>query len=100
LSLFWCVLAGLSLVIAGKATAAMLTSLFPEGVPGFDNAQGVTVQSRLRPDFTPLGLRAGNFRAWPTLDETIGYDSNVLPGATRRGSWQVTTAPALRLGSN
>src|SRR5258708_27056286 len=93
-SLSWCVLAALSLGTVRDAAAAMLTSLFPEGVPGYDLAQGVTVQSRLRPDFTPLGLRAGAFQAWPTLDETIGYDSAPLPGLVHRGSWQVTTEPA------
>src|SRR5882762_8334148 len=99
-SLSWCVLTVLALGTAGKASAAMLTSLFPEGVPGYDLGQGVTVQSRLRPDFTPLGLRAGAFQAWPTLDETSGYDSDPLPGLAHRGSWQVTTAPALRVGSD
>lgn len=94
------VLAVLSLGVAGEATAAMLTSLFPEGVPGFDLAQGVTVQSRLHPEFTPLGLRAGAFQIFPTIEETIGYDSNPTPGSGRRGSWQVTTAPALLLESD
>jgi hypothetical protein len=103
--LSWCALAGLSLCvavggIAGKAAAAMLTALFPEGVPGYDTDQGVTVQSRLHPDFTPLGLRAGAFQAWPTLEESLGYDSNPLSGAARGGSWTVTTAPALRLTSD
>jgi hypothetical protein len=98
--LAWCALAGLSLGSFGRASAAMLTALFPEGVPGYDTAQGVTVQSRLHPDFTPLGVRAGAFQLWPTLEESIGYDTNPLSGANRQGSWQVTTAPALRLGSN
>ncbi|WP_428483690.1 outer membrane beta-barrel protein [Rhodopila sp.] len=90
----------MSLCIAESATAQMLPSLFPEGVPGYDTAPGVTVQSRLHPDFTPLGLRDGAFQIFPSIDESIGYNSNVLPGSAGRGSWQVTTAPALIFGSD
>src|ERR1700709_1510739 len=88
--LAWCALAGLSLGAGGRASAAMLTALFSEGVPGYDPGQGVPVQSRLHPDFTPLGVRAGAFQLWPTLEESLGYDTNPLSGANRQGSWQVT----------
>jgi hypothetical protein len=65
---------------AGSASADMLSTWFPEGVPGYDTAPGVTVASRLHPEQMPLGLGAGTFRFWPRLDESIGYTSNVLSG--------------------
>ena len=36
----------------------------------------------------------------PRLEETIGYDDNVLSGANRRGSWLVGTRPSLLIGSD
>ena len=38
----------------------------------------VPVQERARPDYNPLGLRAGSFLVFPDLDLTGGYDSNVF----------------------
>jgi hypothetical protein len=83
------------LVAAGSATADLLSSLFPEGVPGYGAEPGVTVLSRARPAYDPLGLHAGAFTLWPQLQEAIGYDSNVLAGAHPRGSWTVGTRPSL-----
>ena len=84
----------------GQAGAALLSALFPEGVPGFDAAPGVTVLSRARPAFDPLGLRAGAFTLWPELSESIGYDDNVLAGTRHRPSWTIATQPSLRLNSD
>src|SRR4051812_6134270 len=58
---------------AGQAAADMLSTWFPDGVPGYDTAPGVTITSRLHPEQRPLGLRAGTFQLWPRLDESIGY---------------------------
>ena len=38
----------------------------------------VTVQDRERPDFDPLGIRAGSFLVFPELSVEGGYDSNVF----------------------
>ena len=100
-----CLLILLAIATAGRAIGQyqMLPSLFPEGVPGYDAAPGVTVMSRLHPELMPPGLRYGALRIFPSLEETIGYNSNVLGNATiggRRGSWQLTTAPSLTLGSD
>jgi len=97
-SFYWSLLTAVPLITGGSAAAEVLSTLFPEGVPGYDTAQGVTVQSRLHPEQDPLGLRAGAFQAFPRLDETLGYTSNLLP--SRRGSWQVSTAPSLLLGTD
>jgi hypothetical protein len=41
----------------------------------------VPVQSRARPDYDPLGLRAGAFLIYPELSLLGGYDSNVFAEA-------------------
>jgi hypothetical protein len=41
---------------AGAAQAQLLSGYFPAGVPGYDTMPGVTVLSRARPDYQPLGI--------------------------------------------
>jgi hypothetical protein len=98
----WATLATMtvSLGAGGRAGAVLLSELFPEGVPGFDAAPGVTVLSRSRPAFDPLGIRAGAFMLWPQLEEAAGYDDNVLAGTQHRGSWTVQTRPSLLINSD
>lgn len=91
---------GLSLAPVLPASADLLSSLLPGDVPGYDTQDGVTVQSRLHPGQGPSGLRAGTFQFWPTLDESVGYTTNALPGPYRRGSWEVLTNPSLVAGSD
>ena len=83
-----------------RAQTSLLPSLFPEGVPGYDAAPGVTVRSRLHPDQAQLGLRDGPLHIFPSLDESLGFDSNPLPSTGQHGSWQITTAPMLILGTD
>ncbi len=45
--------------VAGGAMAELMTALFPDGVPGYDADDGVTVTTRLHPEQMPLGLREG-----------------------------------------
>ncbi len=87
-------------VAAGRAGAAMLDSLFPEGVPGYATAPGVTVRSRLHPDDEPLGTRIGGFIVRPLFATSLGYDDNVLGGQKPHGSWLVHNAPSLAFGSD
>jgi hypothetical protein len=86
--------------VAGRAVAELLTALLPDGVPGYDADDSVTVETRLHPDQMPLGVREGVFRFLPQLDESFGYNSNVFPGPHRRGSWQIVTAPAVAIDSD
>jgi hypothetical protein len=86
--------------LAGRAVAALMTALFPDGVPGYDAGDGVTVETRLHPEQMPLGLREGAFKFLPRLDESFGYTSNALPGRFRHGSWQVVTAPSVTVDSD
>jgi hypothetical protein len=86
--------------LAGRAVAELMTVLFPDGVPGYDADEGVTVETRLHPEQMPLGLHEGAFRFHPTLDQGFGYTSNALPGPYRRGSWEIVTAPSLAIDTD
>jgi hypothetical protein len=81
------------------AKAQLLDSLFPEGVPGYGNEQGVTVQSRTRPEFAPLGIRLGTLMVQPLLSESIGYDNNIFGAPTHRGGWEIATRPSALVGT-
>jgi hypothetical protein len=75
---------GACAVLAGGAARAQSTSVvpsvlqnfFPSGVPGYGSAAGVTVPSRQRPEFDPLGVRAGSFIIRPEVTQSFGYNSN------------------------
>ncbi len=102
----WAAMTGIAaaLLIGGKAGAELLSSLFPDGVPGYDAAPGVTVKSRARPGYEPLGVPlpqfgGGGFMLWPRVEQSIGYDNNVLAGSHKRGSAVVRTEPSLLLSS-
>ncbi len=84
----------------GSLRAELLSSHFPDGVPGYGTAPGVTVASRARPDFDPQGIRVDSFVLHPQLEEGLGYDSNVFGGAPQRGSWLVGTHPSLLVASD
>jgi hypothetical protein len=84
--------------LTGRAVAELMTAFFPDGVPGYDTDEGVTVQTRLHPEQMQLGIREGLFEFMPRLDQSIGYTSNAA-GAKRHGSWETVTAPALAIGS-
>ncbi len=96
-----CTLGLLACAVSGPvlvANAQLLTSLFPEGVPGYGTEQGVTVQSRARPAYDPLGLRDGLLTVRPLLGESLGYDDNIFGGPDRRGAWEIGTHPSVLMG--
>ena len=81
-----------------------LSGYFPQGVPGYDTAPGVTVQSRARPDYDPVGVRAGSFLLYPQVNLGFGYDSNLfgtapIPGR-HLGSWLLDTGASVRASSD
>src|SRR3954447_21210608 len=80
--------------------AELLSTYFPAGVPGFATEPGVTVRSRLRPEYEHAGSRLGSFALRPQLDQGWGYDSNVFGGANARGSWFLGSHPSLLVGSD
>lgn len=81
------------------AQAQLLSTLFPDGVPGYGSAPGVTVLSRARPAFAPPGLRAGSLILHPLLLESFGFDS-APPVGGPSGSWEVITQPSLAVTSD
>jgi len=86
--------------LADGAAADWLDTLFPPGVPGYNDEPGVTVLSRLHPETQPPGIRDGPWLLHPTWQQSIGYDSNVLGGPAPLGSWTVNTQPSLLLSSD
>ncbi len=81
--------------------AELLATYFPAGVPGYGTAPGVTVASRLHPDFDPSGVRVGSFLLHPQIEEGLGYNSNLFgSGSGALGSWLVGTHPSLLIGSD
>jgi len=83
------------LACAWVAKAQLLTTLFPEGVPGYGTEQGVTVKSRARPAFEPLGVHAGSLLVRPVLNFSVGYDDNIFGAPSGHGGWQIATRPSL-----
>lgn len=83
-----------------KAAAQLLPTLFPEGVPGYGSEQGVTVQSRARPGYDPLGIHIDTIVIQPRWDTATGYDDNVFAGATHLGAWEFVNRPSLLISKN
>src|SRR5271163_3206374 len=89
---------------AAGARSQDLSGYFPQGVPGYDTTPGVTVQSRARPLYDPIGVRAGTFVLYPQVDLGFGYDSNLfgtapIPGR-HLGSWLFDTGASVRASSD
>lgn len=76
----------MSLRIPGCAAVAALAAMLVGGPSGAaaqtlaprDVARGVTVESRARPDYDPLGVRLGGFRLDGQVEAGAGYDSNLF----------------------
>lgn len=77
-----------------------LDSYFPEGVPGTENEPGVTVRSRARPEYDAPGIAAGPFIVRPLLDETFGYDDNIVGGENGHGSSLVESNASASANTN
>ncbi|WP_135466845.1 outer membrane beta-barrel protein [Crenalkalicoccus roseus] len=70
---------GLALLVGG----AIATEASGQAFGGRDVERGVTVPTRPRPEFDPLGVRLGGFRLDAALQAGVGWDSNVFG---RRGN--------------
>ncbi len=94
--------AGLGCAVACSGVRAeLLSTYFPDGVPGYGTAPGVTVASRARPEYDAPGVRMDTFLLHPTVEESTGYDSNVLGAASGgQGSWLIGTKPSLLVNSD
>ena len=78
----------------------MLDQYFAQGVPGYTNQEGTTVLSRARPEYDPLGIRVGDFIIRPELDESVGYNSNVIGQQPAVGSAVIETSATIKVGSD
>ena len=95
----WLMVASGALGWAAAACGQDLSQYFPQGVPGYDTEPGVTVQSRVRPDYDPAGVRVDSFLLYPSVNLGFGYDSDLF-GSTpvagqRTGSWLVDTSASV-----
>lgn len=69
----------------------LLDQFIAANVPGAGVESGVTVLSRLRPEYDSPGVRYGEITIRPQLSEGLGFDDNVLGRASHRGSLVVDT---------
>jgi hypothetical protein len=77
--------------VATPAAAQYLDNYLPTNLSGYDVMPGVTVTSRLQPDYDPLGLRFRDVVVSPTISQSLGYDTNVLGTSGARSSSVVNT---------
>jgi hypothetical protein len=74
---------------------------FPTGNAGYDQQLGVTVASRLHPEYDEPGVRLGGFTIHPDLDQSIFDNSNVDGTAGfNSASWGSQTSGNLSAQSN
>jgi hypothetical protein len=84
-----------------QAVQYFLNQYFGAGVPGYGYEVGTTVLSRQRPDYDPLGIRAGDVIVRPQVTESLGYNSNVLGiNSSAISSFQENTTGSVALTSD
>jgi hypothetical protein len=60
-----------------------------------------SVVNRSRPEYDPIGIPLGAFRAYPTANLDVTYDDNVLRTDTNaQGDWAVSLTPGLYVRSD
>ncbi len=91
---------GLVLALAAPAEAQILDQYINLNIPGSAFEPGVTVASRVRPEYEAPGIHAGSFIIRPSLTESAGYESNVSGASPARGSPLVETNAAVQANSN
>jgi hypothetical protein len=80
---------------ATLAAAQYLDNYLPTNLSGYDVMPGVTVTSRLKPDYDPLGLRLNDVVVFPSISQGLGYDTNVLGTPEARASSVINTQGSL-----
>ena len=78
--------------LSGPARAQrLLDQYLALDLPGAAVEPGVTVTSRLRPEYDPVDVHFGEITIRPELFETLGLDDNVLGQHTHRASSLIET---------
>jgi hypothetical protein len=91
---------GLVIADGGSARAQRIDEYLNPAIPGFDVAPGVTVTSRLRPEYEYQGLRLGAFIFHSEVIESAGYETNVTATQPPHGSAFLDTAATLQAVSD
>ncbi len=86
-----------ALCLPDDAGAQVIDQYLDQNIPGYGPLPGVTVGSRLHPEYEPGGIHLGAFTLSPSLDESFGYDSNVTGTPSPAGSAVIETNPKIAL---
>jgi hypothetical protein len=85
---------------AMPARAQRIDEYLNPAIPGLDVQPGVTVTSRLRPEYEYPGLRLGGFMFHSEVVESAGYESNVTATQPPHGSSFLDTAATVQAVSD
>jgi hypothetical protein len=85
---------------SAAARAQYIDTYLPTSVPGFDQSQGVAVLAQPRPAYEAQGVREGDFIIQTGIDESFGYNSNLLGTENALGSAFIETAPSIDVASD
>ena len=99
----WAAMIALAAAVGGvwqPARAQLLERYLNPTAPGFDLERGAVIPQRPRTEYDPLGVRLGDVVIRSQLDESVGYDTNVLGSRPSVGSWRVGTAPSVTVNSD
>jgi len=82
-------------------TACVLAGLFFLAVAAQAQERGVPVYEKSRPDYDPLGIRAGAFTIRPDLTLGLEYNDNIYAtDSSEESDWITTVAPEVDVRSN
>lgn len=82
------------------ATAQQFDQYLSPYVSGSEQGRGTLVTQRPRTEYDPLGVRVGDFIIRPQLDESAGYNSNVLGTRPAVGSSLISSSPSVTVSSD
>lgn len=93
-------LASSALLSARSAHAQLLNQFLPNNIYGEGTEPDVTVASRIRTGYEDVGFRAGTFTIRPFVNESLGYESNVLGLSHPSGSTVVQSNASIDAASD
>ena len=82
------------------ARAQQIDRFFSQGVDAYGTTPGITVLSRLRPEYEPPGIRADGFVINTNLAQGLGYDSNAIGQPQAKPSLVVQTEASVSARSD
>ena len=80
----------------GAKAQRLLDQYLSADLPGVAVDPGVTVRTRLRPEYDTPGIQYGEVTVRPDVFQTIGFDDNVLGQPNHRASMLIETDARLR----